>query len=307
MRKKLGNPSICEGNLFYLLAGILLLVVGTRVQRREFYSGLAITEYLLILLPAILYIKLGGYSFKKVLKLNSITIKQAIITILVVIFSYPVGAFLNYIVIAISSKFVEVYPTGIPLPTNPHELFISFLLISLSAGICEEVMFRGMLMSSYERLGRNKAVLMSAILFGIFHFNVQNLLGPIFLGIVFGFIVHKTNSLFSSIIGHATNNSIALIIGYFVSKSETVLQSGIENIKIPKNAFAIVSTIMVVVFVLVMGIIAYFLYRALPQSENNDVDTMIDITRKTSFINYVPIAIVFIIFIVINYRFLFLY
>ena len=162
-------------------------------------------------------------------------------------------------------------------------------------------------MSSYERLGRNKAVIMSAILFGMFHFNVQNLLGPIFLGIVFGFIVHKTNSLFSSIIGHATNNSIALIIGYFVSKSETVLQSGIENIKISENAFAIVSTIMVGIFVLIMGIIAYFLYRALPRSENNDIDTMIDITKKTSFINYVPIAIVFIMFIVINYRFLFLY
>lgn len=307
MRKKIGNPCIYEGNLFYLLAGILLLVVGTKVQKRELYSGLAITEYLLILLPTILYIKLRGFSFKKVLKLNSITIKQAIITILVVIFSYPVGAFLNYVVIAILSKFVEVYPTSIPLPTNSHELFISFLLISLSAGICEEVMFRGMLMSSYERLGRNKAVLMSAILFGIFHFNVQNLLGPIFLGIVFGFIVYKTNSIFSSIIAHAANNSIALIIGYFVSKSETVLQSSIENIKISENAFSIFSTIGVGIFVLIMGIIAYFLYRALPQSENNDVDTMIDITRKTSFINYVPIAIVFIIFIVVNYRFLFLY
>ena len=76
MRKRLGNPSICEGNLFYLFAGILLLVVGTRVQSREFYSGLAITEYLLILLPAILYIKLGGYSFKKVLKLHSIKFIQ---------------------------------------------------------------------------------------------------------------------------------------------------------------------------------------------------------------------------------------
>ena len=93
----------------------------------------------------------------------------------------------------------------------------------------------------------------------------------------------------------------------FVSKSETVLQSGIENIKISENAFAIVSTIMVGIFVLIMGIIAYFLYRALPRSENNDIDTMIDITKKTSFINYVPIAIVFIMFIVINYRFLFLY
>ncbi len=87
MERKHMNPSIFETNIFYLIIGVLLLFLGGLVQSKEIYLGLIITEYLIILLPTITYLKARGYSLKKVLKLNKISAKEVALIFLIVIFS----------------------------------------------------------------------------------------------------------------------------------------------------------------------------------------------------------------------------
>ncbi|MCW7999064.1 hypothetical protein CFK35_14275 [Clostridium sp. cpc1] len=99
MDNKRKNPSILETNIFYFVLGILLIFLGGFAQSREIYSGLLITQYLIILLPTILYLRIRGYSLKNTLRLNKISMKQIVLIPLIVIFAYPVGAFLNYIFI----------------------------------------------------------------------------------------------------------------------------------------------------------------------------------------------------------------
>ena len=65
---KLKDKSILHVNLFYLLTGILLVFVGSIVQSKEIYSGLLFTEYILIFIPSVIYIKTKGKSIKKTLK-----------------------------------------------------------------------------------------------------------------------------------------------------------------------------------------------------------------------------------------------
>ena len=57
---------------------------------------------------------------------------------------------------------------------------------------------------------------MSAILFGLFHYNLQNLAGPIILGIVFGYLVTITDSIWAGVVAHATNNGVAVLMGFFL-------------------------------------------------------------------------------------------
>ncbi len=83
-------------------------------------------------------------------------------------------------------------------------------------------------------LERKKAIIYSAILFGIFHFNVQNLLGPIYLGLLFGIIAYKTDSIYPTIIGHTVNNTIALTIGYFATRAEQVMELAGEPMILPE-------------------------------------------------------------------------
>lgn len=212
------KPSIFEVNLLYLVLGILLLTVGSIVQVRELYSGLLITEYVLILLPGLLFLKIKGASIKKSLRLNRISIRQIILVIGITIFTYPIAVFFQGIFILILNSFKEMVPTTVPMPQDEIQYIISFFVIAVTPGICEEVMFRGVIMDAYGRLGYKKGIIISALLFGIFHFNLLNLVGPTILGIVFGIIVYKTNSIYSAMIGHTVNNSIALTLGFVINK-----------------------------------------------------------------------------------------
>lgn len=214
------------------------------------------------------------------------------------------GAFLNYIVMIVLSKFTEIMPTSVPIPENLKELFISFLIISLSAGICEEIMFRGFILSSYNKLGIKKAIIMSSVMFGLFHFNIQNLVGPIFLGVIFGLLVYKTDSIFSSIIAHMTNNTVALLIGYFTIKGSIPTEPSPEMLEsMFKGDIIIFTTIFLGIISIVMGYIALMLFKSLPKSRDNEIITnrMYEYKfGKTKFYEYIPVFIVIGIFIFLS-------
>lgn len=301
------RPSILESNIFYLFIAIIFLTLGAYSQTREVYTGLLITEYIIILFPTIFYLKMRGYSLKKVLRLNKISLKQGLIIPVIVLFSYPIGVFFNYLMLIVISYFGKVNPIAIPIPESTQEFILGLFVIAVSAGICEEVMFRGFMMRAYEKNGPAYGIIMSAILFGIFHFNIQNLLGPIFLGILFGYIAYKTDSIFPAIIAHITNNSIALILSIFVSgmnidpeATAEIAASGV----ISDTAMMIIGAIGIGFIAVISGIIVYFLLKLLPKTEKDEVTILDDnieeetviIGSNTSILSFIPIFVVILIF-----------
>lgn len=317
MIKDNSRPSLLEANSFYLFIGIILLTLGSYVQVKGLYSGLLITEFIIILAPTIFYLKMRDYELKKVLRLNKISLKQALLVPIIVIFSYPIGVFLNYIMLIVLNHFGQVSPNPVPIPESGQEMLIGLIVVALSAGICEEVMFRGFIMKAYEKKGAKAAIMYSALLFGVFHFNIQNLLGPMFLGVLFGYIVYKTDSIFSSIIAHTSNNAFALVLGMLVSKInidtemvEDVAASGV----ISDTATMIIGAIGIGFFAVISGVIVFFLLRLLPKSENTqseEVDVNLrseDIVQEKiesssigDIISYIPLFFVFVIFVYVTY------
>ena len=84
-------------NIIYLITAVLLLTVGYYVQSKDIKSGLIITEYVLVLLPPLIYIKVKGDSFKKVLRLNKLKVKYILMTMGITVLIYPVALFFNLI------------------------------------------------------------------------------------------------------------------------------------------------------------------------------------------------------------------
>lgn len=318
MIKDNSRPSILEVNSFYLFIGIILLTLGSYAQSRGIYSGLLITEYVIILLPTIFFLKMRGYSLKKVLRLNKISFKQVLIIPFIVLFSYPIGVFFNYLMMIVINHFGKINPNPVPIPENTQEMVLGFIVVALSAGICEEVMFRGFVMKAYEKKGIKLGIMYSALLFGLFHFNIQNLLGPIFLGVLFGYIVYKTETIFSSIIAHTANNAIALVLGMLITKNIDVEMAAeaAESGIISETTAMIIGAVGIGFVALICGIIVFFLLKLLPkaekiQSEEIGVTQQVDIslqeeptsTNKESIISFIPIFIVLLIFCYITYEF----
>lgn len=307
---ELKKPSIFEANMVYLSLGFALLYIGYIVQSREVYSGLLITEYIIILLPNLLYLKLRGFSLKEVLKLNPINLKQIIYITLIMIFSYPIAVFLNAVVLIIINNFSDILPTAVPIPTNLLEYFLGMFVIALAPGICEEVMFRGTMKSSYDRLGYIKSIIITAVLFGVFHFNIMNLVGPIFLGIILGVLVYKTNSLLASILAHTLNNGIALTIGFIITKYSNQIDEMANNTPIiPEGTQMLITLITLGSLALISLGLVYFLLKNIPSyNKSLDINEYTEITfkeEKFKSLKYVPLLIVFVTFIVLNIQMLF--
>ncbi|MCC5909697.1 MAG: CPBP family intramembrane metalloprotease [Clostridiaceae bacterium] len=209
---------VYDANALYLIGAILFFTIGFYAQNLNLKLGLIITQYILILLPPIIYLMIKKMPLKTTLRLNKIKFKHALLVGIITILMYPTAVFANALFMTLMSLLGNLNIPELPSATNPREYIILMLIISISAGICEEVFFRGFILSGYERLGAKRAIVISSILFGVFHFNLYNLFGPIVLGLVFSYLVLLTNSLYAGIIGHIVNNGFAVTLGYMINR-----------------------------------------------------------------------------------------
>lgn len=213
------NFKVYEANILFLLLAIIFITAGATAQAWDVHLGLIITEYLIIALPVMLAGLILKVDLKSALKLNPIKARTVVRIVGISILIIPTVAVVNLIPIAILGHFNKVILPEIPSPKTTMELLVSFFIIAISPGICEELFFRGMVLNAYESAYNKKtAAIMAAIMFGVFHFNIQNLFGPFVIGLMAAYIMHVTKSLYGAIILHMSNNGIAVLSDYWLTR-----------------------------------------------------------------------------------------
>lgn len=140
---------------------------------------------------------------------------------------------------------------------------VGALAISVLGPVLEEVMFRGAIQGYVMRRVNNPwtAILVAALVFGVFHMNPVQVVYATLLGIVFGWIYYRTRSLMSVIVGHVLNNSIATLTMLFLPDDEVSDVVGIELSPMTETAFEVVAFLG---FAALSVLLAVKLHRMLP-------------------------------------------
>ncbi len=102
------------------------------------------------------------------------------------------------------------------------DISVMIVLAVVMAPVFEEIVFRGIIQKGLINKGMKPrtAILFSAFLFGLVHFNPWQFAGALLLGIVLGWVYEKTRSLLMPILLHAFNNlGSTLIIVYTGTES----------------------------------------------------------------------------------------
>lgn len=99
----------------------------------------------------------------------------------------------------------EVFPGG-------GYLIINLISSALLPAFVEELVFRGYLMGALRPFGDRRAIVMSALLFGLLHGNMTQVPFAFLLGLVFGYLMAKTNNLLIPIAIHFLNNAMAVLL-----------------------------------------------------------------------------------------------
>ena len=114
---------------------------------------------------------------------------------------------------------LNIFVQWFPLKDNLDSIFmglsrnvVGIMGLAFFGPLLEEVLFRGAIQGALMRyFGRPwPAIILSALVFGIFHMNPIQVVYATLLGIVLGWIYYRTGSLLSVIVGHVLNNSLAV-------------------------------------------------------------------------------------------------
>ena len=109
------------------------------------------------------------------------------------------------------------------MPVNPVEAILNgqslipqFVVAAVIAPIVEEVVFRKLLIDRMQPYGEKTAVILTAVLFGLFHGNLSQFLYAFLVGLLFGYLYVRTGKIRYSIAIHMTINTITGVFSGWV-------------------------------------------------------------------------------------------
>jgi len=132
------------------------------------------------------------------------------------------GSALGYMGMIFTSLFSELYSLifggdGLAevmeglTPKSNNELFVMVISVGIIAPICEELIYRHLLLKPLRRFGDFQAVIITSVLFGFFHGNLTQFLYTMMIGFILGITAIRANSLLPAIILHMMNNVYAIL------------------------------------------------------------------------------------------------
>ncbi len=181
-----------------------------------------INEVVVVGLPGVLLVLLTKRLPQKVYRLRPLSKKTVTLIIGMMLSIYPLTVLVNALVLMVLGQFMDLAAPPPILGTGVSGYLETIALVCLLPAIFEEMAFRGILLHAHEEEGKTYAVWMTAILFAVFHFSLQNFVGPLILGIILGYLVLKTGSLYAAILGHFVHNFISNTIIYLMNVFQVV-------------------------------------------------------------------------------------
>ncbi len=112
--------------------------------------------------------------------------------------------------------------------TQWWEVLITIVLVSVLPAIGEEVLFRGGVARGLKRKNYLFAILMSGLMFSIFHGNAAQTVHQFFIGMVFAYLYFVTGSLIASMLAHLLNNLFAVLFELALANVNITLSLGAE-------------------------------------------------------------------------------
>lgn len=255
----------------FVAGGLTLLLFGMNVSSNEiqlYRFATMIGQVLFILLPTILLVKLRGERIVEYFRIAVPEYKEIILTFIAVFAlqqvlqgymamqdAIPLPSPLQRIIDELKAVFEEAY-RNLATAHSPGEFIVVVLVIALTPAICEEMLFRGLVQRSFEKVtvGVQGAVI-TGVIFAGFHLVPYSFVPLAILGVYFGFIVYRTQNVTVAISAHFFNNFVACTAVYLEMNDDFV---AIAPHRTPTPSLIFLNTI---VFIVVFLLASYYFIR----------------------------------------------
>ena len=233
---------VYHGIIMLILSAVCVFFVSPILGANLGLYGTLLNEILLLVLAVALTAAVRG-DFKQVFPIHKPKLSAVFGTILLWIGSFLAIMIITMIIAYFFPEEVIGVSQGLGMEFASLTFIISFVIVSISPAICEEAVFRGVVMHSFDN-EKNKwiAIVVTGLIFGAFHGNIWRFVPTALLGIMLGYIVYETDNMIYGALFHAINNAMPLLSIFamksmysnemFQSQMSTMTDNGIPLISI---------------------------------------------------------------------------
>lgn len=143
-----------------------------------------------------------------------IIVASLILGIVIFFLNVYVSNFFNNLIAALGYK----HSSGGGAPTTWLGFGLSVLCTALLPAVCEETLTRGIVLNGNAMMGMKNSVLISGLLFGLLHLNIEQFFYATIIGVFLGYLCWGTSSIIPGMIVHFVNNFLSVFLGFAANK-----------------------------------------------------------------------------------------
>lgn len=233
------------------------------------------------ILPLPIFLYLMNKLEKQEINSNKLTIKKFIVYISISLTLMWIGNLIGLTITEILGNLIQSEIANPIVETiDSSSIYTNLLLMVIMAPIFEEIIFRKLLIDRTIKYGKGVSILLSALIFGLFHGNLNQFFYAFLIGGFFAYVYIKTGKIIYTILLHLTVNFFGSIISVIVGNSLNNMNT-MANLPIA-DAGIIIIYFLVYVLIVIVGVIGLLKnYKKISLLKDN----LIKKPYTTSFIN----------------------
>lgn len=223
-----GVPSPAATVGFVLTVAALFFYLGVSLQVGFGERGILYSEWLLLFVPAVLFAVVARLDWRRTFSVRFPRRRDWLAAVLIIAGGFPLAwlvAWLQGFILPIPFELLERVSDFL-VTADARRVAWLLLLIAVTPAICEEAVFRGIVLAgTRDRLSPVKVVLLNAAVFGAFHLSFETafrFLPTAWLGILLATVVWKTGSIWLGVAMHFLNNGTVVILAASPALQETL-------------------------------------------------------------------------------------
>jgi sodium transport system permease protein len=214
----LGEAFFAAAVIFVFYYFVSSLFVDVSGDSSRVLLGTMLSQWLAMALPVILFARYLKLDVRRTFRLQGFRPLHILGMLLLFVGGFFILielAFLQKDVFPVPEEFAREFSSGVEM----GRFLPVVLALALTPAICEELLFRGFILSGMSRFSPAMRILLNGVLFGAYHVFLFKLLPTAFLGMVISFLAVYSGSIVPGMLFHFINNFSVLAIGRYSGES----------------------------------------------------------------------------------------
>lgn len=200
-------------NWFILATVLFVLAMSVPMS---FVKNVTVNVFLaafVYLLPLLIYYLIWGRK-ENCIMIGKVKVGVVLKCVLLYVCILPIMTLLNAISMLYSSN--EAVDMLTSMTGNSTPFAVTLFVTAIVPPICEELTYRGVIYGTYRKVNPLGAIVMTGVVFGLMHGNLNQFTYAAALGMFFCLVVEATDSVVTTMIIHALVNGFSVCLYYLL-------------------------------------------------------------------------------------------